>query len=378
MTDHIPFEIQSEIMRRLPVKSLLRFRSVSNSCKSLIDSSHFIKHYIGPQQHLLVKYLDVDSFIKKYVSIVDDDDRTFPVQDLSPILPPYVYILDNLSIIGSFHGLLCLYDSNHNTNAMNLAVLWNPSIRKAVGVVVPETEDNNEDRTVLGFGVCPETNDPKIVKITHSNDLWQVEVFTLSTGAWRSPHGSIFPRSNSIFIRWDQVVLDGCVYWLATDDTSEISRDSYHLIISFDITSEEFKEVSLPDALATCNHENYLTISKLMNSLVVLERNEGEMLYNVWMMEDGVSKLFIKIFTICRLDDVAILRPFVLEFRKSGEPVIRVDRIPGRSLVVYEPNSKRINNLGVNAGCFFDVTTYMETLLLLDQPDNFIYENKKV
>ncbi|KAM0045050.1 hypothetical protein Hdeb2414_s0009g00299681 [Helianthus debilis subsp. tardiflorus] len=119
-----------------------------------------------------------------------------------------------------------------------------------------------------------------------------------------------------------------------------------------------------------------------MNSLVVLERNKVEMLYNVWRMEDGGSKSFTKIFTICRLDDIAILTPFVLEFRKSGEPVIQVDCIPGRrdqvSLVVYEPNSKRINNLGVNAGCFFDVIAYMETLLLLDQPDDFIYENKKV
>ncbi|MFS8006006.1 putative F-box associated interaction domain-containing protein [Helianthus anomalus] len=285
-------------------------------------------------------------------------------------------------IIGSFHGLLCLYDSNRHTIPMNLAVLWNPSIRKAVGVVVPKTEDNNKERTVLGFGVCRETNDPKIVKITHSNDPWQVEVFTLSTGAWRSPHSSTFPRGNSVFIQWDQVVLDGCVYWLATDITSEFSRDSYHLIISFDITSEEFKEVSLPDTLATFNRENYLTISKQMNSLVVLERNEEEMLYNVWMMEDGVSKSFTKIFTICRLDDIAILTPFVLEFRKSGEPVIQVDCISGRrdqvSLVVYEPNSKRINNIGVNASYFSDVIAYMETLLLLDQPDDFIYENKKV
>ncbi|MFS8006005.1 putative F-box domain-containing protein [Helianthus anomalus] len=102
MADHIPFEIQSEIMRSRPVKSLLRFRSVSNSCKSLVDSSHFIKHYIGPQQHLLVKYLDVDSFMEKYVSIVDDDDdRTFPVQDLSPILPLSVCLLYNFLIIGA-------------------------------------------------------------------------------------------------------------------------------------------------------------------------------------------------------------------------------------------------------------------------------------
>ncbi|KAJ0818201.1 putative F-box domain-containing protein [Helianthus annuus] len=45
MSDNVPFEIQEEIIKRLPVKSLIRFRSVSKSWKSLIDSSNFITHY---------------------------------------------------------------------------------------------------------------------------------------------------------------------------------------------------------------------------------------------------------------------------------------------------------------------------------------------
>ncbi|MFS8015260.1 putative F-box domain-containing protein [Helianthus anomalus] len=51
MSDHIPFEIQSEIMNRLPVQSLLRFRLVCKSWRSLIESSDFIAHYMF---HLLM------------------------------------------------------------------------------------------------------------------------------------------------------------------------------------------------------------------------------------------------------------------------------------------------------------------------------------
>ncbi|MFS8020011.1 putative F-box domain-containing protein [Helianthus anomalus] len=67
MSDNIPFEIQEEIIKKLPVKSLIQFRSVSKTWKSLIDSSDFIKHYRGHMQHLLVRYIDkVDIREKKY------------------------------------------------------------------------------------------------------------------------------------------------------------------------------------------------------------------------------------------------------------------------------------------------------------------------
>ncbi|MFS8020210.1 putative F-box domain-containing protein [Helianthus anomalus] len=45
MSDNIPFEIQVEIIKKLRVKSLIQFRSVSKAWKSLIDSSDFITHY---------------------------------------------------------------------------------------------------------------------------------------------------------------------------------------------------------------------------------------------------------------------------------------------------------------------------------------------
>ncbi|GKC77930.1 reverse transcriptase domain-containing protein, partial [Tanacetum coccineum] len=45
MSDYIPFEMQIEIMYRLPVKSLLHFRTVSKSWKSYIDSTALFFNY---------------------------------------------------------------------------------------------------------------------------------------------------------------------------------------------------------------------------------------------------------------------------------------------------------------------------------------------
>ncbi|KAM0054621.1 putative F-box domain-containing protein [Helianthus debilis subsp. tardiflorus] len=315
MSDHIPFEIQTEIMKRLLVKSLLRFRSVCKAWKSLIDSSDFIKHYFGQQQHLLLRYGLVNNE-QESMSIVDDD--SFPTQTASVTLPSLVKYP---SIIGSSHGLLCFYgcDNSYPGTSIGSAVIFNPKHK-----------------------------DPKIVKIIHTaNDRdiksvdripWQVEVFTLSTKTWRSPYSSSNVPSESIYIYMNQVVVDGCLYWLAHDRLDE--RDN--LIISFDMTSEEFREVNLPDSLAHGYHSRY--IYNLSESLAVV--NYGvkaqKIVCDVWRMEDDSFK---KLYTISSLSpDVSLLR--VCGFRKTGEPVVALETdLRSIILATYDPYSKSITNV---------------------------------
>ncbi|GJZ94966.1 retrotransposon gag domain, retroviral aspartyl protease [Tanacetum coccineum] len=77
---------------------------------------------------------------QKYVSFVDDG--TFPQQKLFLNVPIYV--------------------------ETKMAVIWNPSIRKSANVVVPNVLDyGSAYRTIVGFGICPDTNDTKLVKISH-------------------------------------------------------------------------------------------------------------------------------------------------------------------------------------------------------------------
>ncbi|KAJ0781549.1 putative F-box domain-containing protein [Helianthus annuus] len=297
MSDNIPFEIQEEIIKKLPVKSLIQFRSVSKPWKSLIDSTDFIKHYRGQMQHLLVRYIDKVDIREKNISIVDDD--SFPTQRVSVTRPTLFNMLKTYVIIGSSHGLLCLYSDGCD----NMVVLWNLSIRKAVAVDVRYV--SNVYDTVIGFGVCRETSDPKIVKITYIHNRtetisipdsipWQVEVFTLSTGVWRSPCNNL-PRKAVQFTGLQMVV---------------------------------------------------------------------------WMMEGDVQKTFTKLFTIYTPAETVLT---VLEFRKSGEPVIEYRREQDKdsSLVVYDPCSKQFNNLEINGRGSYNVCFYTETLLLLDQPEGF-------
>ncbi|KAF5765007.1 putative F-box domain-containing protein [Helianthus annuus] len=342
MSDRIPLEILSEILKTLPVKSLLRLQSVCKAWKSLIKSSDFIARYSSQRQHLLIRYTKLDDFKLEYVSllmIILSPNRESP-----PLFPCW-------------------------------AVIWNPSIRKAVDVVVPRVTYYNLYRSALGFGVCSKTSDAKIVTITHSQsgiidmesvNPWQVEVFTLTTRAWRSLYSDNLPRKSVKHFKLP-VVVDGCLYWLAhncdgiTVDDGTFTTD---LIISFDLTSEEFGEVNLPDSLA--HPHCSLSMHKLRESLVVVEDNRQ--VYHLWVMEDGVPKSFQKLFTMS-IHSPGVSIVCLRGFMKTGEPLIELRTHPGntRILAAYEPYSNSINNLRINVrkGLYYFVYSYTETLLLL-------------
>ncbi|KAI3494938.1 hypothetical protein L1887_36996 [Cichorium endivia] len=238
MSDQIPFHIQEEIMKRLPVKSLVQFRSVSKAWKSLIESSDFIAaqnlHRHNQPQHLIVSFEfpafeeDCVIFSRCYI-----DDDNFPLQISLPTLPLSVNQLTLSTIVGSSHGLVCLYGS-HPDFSSKMAVVCNPSIRKSFVVAVPGLPFVLHEPSV-GFGVCPVTRDPKIVAIIHSSE---VMVYTLKSGEWRSVFGNL-PTigTRDLFC---SVVTDRFIYWRAESQTRK-------MVMSFDVTSENFEAIDLPD-----------------------------------------------------------------------------------------------------------------------------------
>jgi F-box interacting protein len=364
MPAHLPFEIQVEIIKRvLRVKSLIRFRSVSKQWKSLIDSSEFINdHSVNQnhQHHLLLRYRA--DFERKYVSIVDDN--SFPQHKLSLTVSPIVKLVSYALMLDCSHGLVCLYGLDRDRK--KLIVIWNPSIRKSVGILL------SGEFTALGFGVCPKTSDPKIVKITRISTPcemhiigWKVEVFTLSSGVWRSISMNMQLPLKRITFNHNQVVVDGAIHWIAYDSLTGL----FDMIVSFDSTSEEFEQLDLPDSLA---HEN-LGIYKFKESLAVVDWDEFEMVCDVWMMikNGDLKSSFAKLFTVSCEDY------HIIGFRKNGQLVrehISEDDDSLTTLEVYDPSTKHISDLGIceTYASFFRMPSYTESLLLLNHSDSII------
>ncbi|XP_071735351.1 F-box/kelch-repeat protein At3g06240-like [Rutidosis leptorrhynchoides] len=275
-------------------------------------------------------------------------------------------------IIGSSQGVICLCHFARNY------VLWNPAIRKSVPIVVHNLLKNSEFETVVGFGVCPGTSDPKLVKITYISSLkfkpekcipLQVELFNLSLGSWRRSLSMNVPRK-SIEVTWKQVCIDKFIYWLAGDrNLAGNTLQTKYLILSFDMITEEFTEIDLPDNLAYL-HNDFLLIYKLWTSLLVLDTEFYEIEeYCVWKMEQGVPNTFTKLFAI-KSPFESLLLSTVHDFRITGQPIIEMfinNDDKQHAFYVYEPASQEIGDIGITGGYLCLAKLYIETLVLLDK-----------
>ncbi|GKA82715.1 ribonuclease H-like domain-containing protein [Tanacetum coccineum] len=249
-----------------------------------------------------------------------------------------------------------------------MVVIWNPTIRKSVDIVfIPKVGYTS---TYVGFGVCPDTSNLKLVKMSVAKipSMWQVDVYNLSTRVWKTVYmGAPF---KSCTLAYATVFVDGVIYFSAYDymDLGFLSN----FIISFDLKSEKFGEVCLPERLV---HEHDLAVTKVNESLGLLEYyEEGDItVCGVWTRKDGANKTFSKIYTV-KVVGKSLIR--VLAFRNNGEVVIELtddDNYMGSRIEVYEPLSGHTIGVGINGKTHtLFASSYTETLLLLDQSDSII------
>nr|GEX65953.1 hypothetical protein [Tanacetum cinerariifolium] len=125
-----------------------------------------------------------------------------------------------------------------------------------------------------------------------------------------------------------------------------------------------------------------MSISKLRESLAVLEYNtyNQSQLSAIWIMVPGVPNFFTKLYTV-EGSDMSLER--LVGFRKSGAFIIErqgdCDDQFSCEIALYKPDSKQIRKIGiVGKTCSFSVHSYMETLLLLRQPNGIILYKEKV
>ena len=160
--------------------------------------------------------------------------------------------------------------------------------------------------------------------------------------------------------------INGFIYWDAYHRDKNSKDKSYLVIMSFDMTSEEFTQKNLPRTLPL-NNSDIMSITKLRESLVVFEYIYMGAYYDVWMMENGTPNSFKKIFTIEKLD-AWIPRRF--GFRKNGEIIANMTNCDKsvEALFAYELSSKLVIDIGVYGKSYsLYAYSYMETLLLLDR-----------
>ncbi|KAL2493678.1 F-box/kelch-repeat protein [Forsythia ovata] len=334
---NVPEDILVEILSRLPVKSLIKFRCVCKSWYDILKKPTFdLKHH---NSNLLVSRRDFKSN-ERVISLFGNENtiiETFDDQNLSSFLNG---MFSHIRLIGPCKGIVCLYGFHDNI------ALWNPAIRDFKVLPrsqIPRRPDAGIRGGDIGVGFDSRTNDFKVMQILFctSNDLglvYQVEIFSLRMGLWRK-YEDIVPANIMYYNVWSMVYKNEIFCWWAQDGNVEV-------ILSFDMGKEMFQKTPLPCDIEVLGGQHMtrraISLFKVSIALIVYHLKEVDKFFDIWVTNElGINgDSWIKLLSIGPLSQVE--RP--LGFW-NGKFMLESNC---RELVLYDPSIQEIKNLGIH------------------------------
>ena len=255
--------IRTNILPRLSIKSVTRFRSVCKSWNSLILEPGFAKDHLyftarNPQDDTLIfnklaLTLSYDDFGTMITSAHYGDIALLSLSELSE-----TKLLDvtsaELHMLGSINGLVCLF-----LDKQDQFIVWNPAIRQAMKFDSPRKQFLLRYMKRKFYGFCWDAveNDFKVMvsyyKIGNLDSPLSLYVYSCNLGSWSSPRNSLFTE-----VWWDNhglpsAIVSGVPYWTY----SWYSRGTIKLF-KFDLISKDFRKV--PE-LYLLDHKNFIVVN---------------------------------------------------------------------------------------------------------------------
>ncbi|XP_074278900.1 putative F-box protein At3g10790 [Silene latifolia] len=342
MWDNLPTEISTNILHRLPVKTLIKCTILSKSFLSLITSHPFISDHITQHNnsHLLLRYFTHD---KQELYHFDPDDDTFSGFQTQGLVVPFLnYPEMCFTVAGCINGVLCLVNDFQIEGT--LIILWNPSIRKFVHLPRPILVFDicGPYQSVCGFGFDPVSDDYKVVRVVEldngqkASSEAQVEVYSLKSGCWRVIGGCPCYSIKHYDSGYTPRFINGSVYWLGTPYAFPNCET---VLLKFDMSSESFETIQLSGVLklSELRFTRNLYLQEIKGVLTLIKSNYkiANKTCSAWILkEDGVVKSWTKIFDF----DIAKLRPhgrhgrpLAFSFRKNGEVIMVKSGLDGDS-----------------------------------------------
>ncbi|KAI9108831.1 hypothetical protein K1719_020136 [Acacia pycnantha] len=319
----LPHKIISNILKRLPVKSLIRFQCVCKDWKNLIQNPSFIADHLEHATHqnpsLLLEYIEINIPSRWRLNLLDCGMQVRGVQN---------NYLRSASIVGSCNGLLCL--EIHEFNRSPSLSLWNPATTAVRHVPRTRTGISDFDDCVTGFGFSPIVNDYKIVRTYAGfyNEFTQVEVFSLNRGTWK---GMDSENLKEVTLKSETVTANGAIFWSGVNlvvVNKKGEEDEVDVIVSFDIAKEVFTLIPWPEL--DYDADRKLTVYE--NKLAILSEifeDEDEILdmIGLWVLDEGTcasgetwswTKRYTSSPLSFKLDSVTIWRNEIVCKRDNG------------------------------------------------------------
>ncbi|CAN7006724.1 unnamed protein product [Brassica rapa subsp. trilocularis] len=234
-----PIDLTSEILLRLPEKSVARFRCVSKLWSSISTDPYFINLFEtrSPRQTILLCVRKYDSLFvssipqhKHMHTLHQSSNKSFsssqPISCYNMKFPE----TNDLYPTESVHGLICFQESGK-------PVVWNPS--KKEFVTLPKPRKSWNDITVfLGYDPTQGKHKVMCLPCNRSTDVCRILTLGSAQESWRTVKTNQNHRSSIITIGR---CIKGVIYYLAY-----IFHSRLQVIMSFDIKSEKFDTIPLP------------------------------------------------------------------------------------------------------------------------------------
>uniref|UniRef100_A0A2N9H4Y8 F-box associated beta-propeller type 1 domain-containing protein n=1 Tax=Fagus sylvatica TaxID=28930 RepID=A0A2N9H4Y8_FAGSY len=349
--DFLPGEIVTQILLRLPIKSIITsyLRLQNMEIHNPKPHLHFhpsppLHHHQPPPplQHLLRFDFLVDSFT----------------------------INPRFRVVATCNGLVCFSDDL--LGYTNQFYLWNPCVRKYVKLPYPNCYFRNRDEFIhsIGFGFDPKTNDYKVVRMVSlwddpdcGKDRPKVEVYTLSTGEWRM----VTPVLSPICILHDcptPAFVNGALHWIGFRRNGDQFR-----LFCFGVSIWVMRS----SARYLCRNFNFwwiITLKKIDielsavygNSIALFHSSYFRGFLDIWVMKEyGVASSWTKVLTFTEHNPGVDL-PLALGFRRNSQLVLQVQNLKLISLDLGKQNGK---DLGYQNGKDLGINTYLSILLLV-------------
>ncbi|KAJ6911696.1 F-box/kelch-repeat protein [Populus alba x Populus x berolinensis] len=359
---NLPHELIIEILSRLPAKSLIKFRCVSKSFKSLISNPQFIKTHLERVKNLSRNGPDFSPEI-----VISSSEPLFRLKSCSlysvynnpvtdAVVLDYYLLRDTYRydwVVGSCDGLLCLGIKQ------DFVVLWNPSTRVFNRLPGLGFAKKLGSYTVFGFGYDSQIDDYKVLAMFcfltksvygGSRYVTRIKVCALKGECWRrlEDFGLGLPYDVS------GKHVDGKLCWPVMPEGSIGSAWS---IVAFDLAQEMFEEVVQPDYGAV-DYERVLGV--LQGWLCVMCNYQG-VRADVWVLKEfGVRDSWTKLFSIPYLDPLWFHYSVPLCIDVGGEVLLEYKSV----LVIYNPKHGTFRYPVMNgASSCIEADVYIQSLV---------------
>ncbi|PIN25695.1 hypothetical protein CDL12_01574 [Handroanthus impetiginosus] len=328
--DYFPRDLTIEILSRLPVKDLCKFRCVSKSWyKLLTNDMEFMARHIerSKQTPLLL----VRRYLSDGIGEVNNSKITIELTSIDmqgDVTDKFRKVIDGpvhtFISCGPLSILCCMYT----------LYVCNPSIRQVVRVPYrPNSRLYN-----IGFGYLPVSEEYKILHMFYpsfvGNGKMGCEIFSFSAGKGVNS-GSWRTIGDCPFSAWTDeypVCVNGTIYWALSSGWKDKS------ILSLDLEKEEFSSISYP--IHESKKYSFLEYVGLMGALCVVGFSGEASTMDIWMLKDRkkiwAMEYSINLFPLCP--------KFLIPSDDHSEEILV--HMEQRDLICYGLKSQKLRRIG--------------------------------